>query len=194
MRPLSFTNSLCWRSVLLIFGVSLNLDGKDIEYPAAPFPEIHWGAPLSISKKDLVGDLRGGPDTTLRVDDNRYVRLEHDYLPKLLDWHTELRKNFAHIRKTDDSDLDTYTQRAAHVMRVFMGLRTFRDAGYGDAAIMLGSVRIKLPIDWGAHAAGTTLDMIFVGTDRGYFLIDPVTRTLREYDRAHQVATVWLHI
>lgn len=79
-------------------------------------------------------------------------------------------------------------------MRVMLEFAVRRDVGYGDAALMLGSVRIVLPSDWGSSVAGDRIDLVLVCTDQGYFLIDPPSRTMRVYDEAHQDATVWLHM
>lgn len=179
--------------LVLVSGGDLSA-ARDVPYPVPPHPEVHLGAPRTLSKQDIRDGLVHLEAGQFRFDDKRYVRLEHDYLPKLLDWHHALRDQFAHIRKNSHVDARHYNERAAHVIRVLLGLNMRRDAGFGDAAVMIGSVRLKLPLDWLDEPAGTTLDFILVGTDRGYFLIDPVTRTGAEYSEELQRATSWLHL
>ena len=66
-------------------------------------------------------------------------------------------------------------------MRVMLELTVRNDAGYGDAALMIGAVRLELPVDWRENQAGDRIDVVLVGTDQGYFLVDPTTRTIVPY-------------
>ena len=83
-----------------------------------------------------------------------------------------------------------HNERAAHVMRVMLELTVRNDAGYGDAALMIGAVRLELPVDWRENQAGDRIDVVLVGTDQGYFLMDPTTRTIVPYTDQLQAATL----
>ena len=166
----------------------------DVSFPTPPHPEVYRGERKTVTLEQIRQDLDATSMVNIRFDDQRYVRLEHDYLPKLLDWHHALRAEFAHIRSNAEINPRRYNERAAHVMRVMLSLSARKDAGYGDAALLIGNVRLIAPGHWAKDQAGEAIDLILVGTEKGYFLIDPSTRTLHEFDEALRAATVWLHL
>ena len=178
----------------LTLSCTMSVYARDVVVPVPPHPEIHRSEPLHVSNAQIRAHFRGNVGIKIRLDDNHYVRLSHDYLPVLLDWHHEIREHFGRINEGAGLPARIHNERAAHVMRVMLEFTVRNDVGYGDAALMLGSVRLVLPSDWGSHDAGKRVDLVLVGTDEGYFLIDPPSRTLRVYDESHQAATVWLHM
>ena len=167
---------------------------KEVTVPVPPHPEIHRSDPLHVTSKEIWDEFHNDIGIKIRLDDHRYVRFKHDYLPVLMDWHHEIREHFGRINAGEGLPSRIHNQRAAHVMRVMLEFAARRDAGYGNAALMLGSVRIVLPSDWGSSVAGESVDLVLVCTDQGYFVIDPSSRTMRVYDDNHRAATVWLHM
>ena len=178
----------------LLIAFSGLLSARDVTFPMPPHPEIDRADPMHVSSAEIAMHLKRNPQTKIRLDDHTYVRLNHDYLPKLLDWHHEIRAHFGRINEGKGMPSRLHNERAAHVMRVLLEFSVRNDAGYGDAALMIGSARVALPEDWGDNRKGDKIDLVLVGTDEGYFQIEPSSRTLRVYDKAHQAATVWLHM
>ncbi len=173
---------------------SIVASARTITIPVPPHPEIHRANPIQISVHEVRRELQQGIGPKIRLDDSAYVRLEHSYLPVLLDWHHEMRAHFARINDGDGVPPRVHNERAAHVMRVMLEFAVRNDAGYGDAALMIGAVRLELPVDWRENQAGDRIDVVLVGTDQGYFLVDPTTRTIVPYTDQLQASTVWLHM
>lgn len=190
VRPLQVIVALAGGFLL----TELPVSARDVTVPIPPHPEIHRSDPLHVTSKEIWDEFQNDNGIKIRLDDHNYVRFQHDYLPVLLDWHHEIREHFGRINEGEGLPPRIHNERAAHVMRVMLEFAVRRDVGYGDAALMLGSVRIVLPSDWGSSVAGDRIDLVLVCTDQGYFLIDPPSRTMRVYDEAHQDATVWLHM
>ena len=172
----------------------LPASARTITIPVPPHPEIHRADPTQIPMLQVRLELQQGVGPKIRLDDKAYVKLQHAYLPVLLDWHHEMRAHFARINDGDGVPPRVHNERAAHVMRVMLELTVRNDAGYGDAALMIGAVRLELPVDWRENQAGDRIDVVLVGTDQGYFLMDPTTRTIVPYTDQLQAATLWLHM
>lgn len=169
-------------------------NARTVTIPVPPHPEIHRADPVQIPIQQVRQELQQGIGPKIRLDDRAYVRLQHSYLPVLLDWHHEMRTHFARINEGRGVSPRVHNQRAAHVMRVMLEFAVRNDAGYGDAALMVGAVRLELPVDWRENKAGDRIDVVLVGTDQGYFLVDPTSRIIVPFTDELQASTVWLHM
>ncbi|MEJ6603928.1 MAG: hypothetical protein ACKVI3_20970 [Verrucomicrobiia bacterium] len=129
-----------------------------------------------------------------RFDDGTYAKLDHDRLPLLLDW---LDQTVAHLKERQLKQENTpmvHSVRHARLLRVMAGISLREDKSFPAAAVLVGFVQLSLDVAWGEREAGDVVELILVGTDRGYFLIDPATRTMRPYDKNLQGLTKWVHL
>jgi len=120
--------------------------------------------------------------------------LDHDRLPLLLDW---LDQTVAYLKERQLKQENTpmvHSVRHARLLRVMAGISLREDKSFPAAAVLVGFVQLSLDVAWGEREAGDVVELILVGTDRGYFLIDPATRTMRPYDKNLQGLTKWVHL
>lgn len=79
----------------------LPASARTITIPVPPHPEIHRADPTQIPMLQVRLELQQGVGPKIRLDDKAYVKLQHAYLPVLLDWHHEMRAHFARINDGD---------------------------------------------------------------------------------------------
>jgi hypothetical protein len=121
----------------------------------------------------------GGP-TLLKLDDNSFARISQDYLPVMLDW-------FASFSASMNVDTEVLKQRGfdtGRVVRLMRALASISCQKKGGASARLspaiGWCRMRMYAEWGEHQAGSTADFILVATDRGWAVVDPFSRSIRD--------------
>jgi len=111
--------------------------------------------------------------------DTKYAPLKADYIPVLLDWFEALAATMGHT----PAQLYESGYRANKVvllLRVFTSVRLHRDNPKDlQVAPAIGFCRILLNEDYGAHRRGESLSLVLIGTEKGWYTIDPFVRRMR---------------
>lgn len=122
---------------------------------------------------------KAGIRPVLDMADERYLPLSHDYIPVLADWFEALAASLE-LTPQEMRAHGFRSNKVARLLRVFTSIRVQRDRGPDPgAAPAIGWCRILLQEDWGRCRVGETHSFLLVGTERGWFVIDPFTRRMR---------------
>jgi hypothetical protein len=115
----------------------------------------------------------------LDLADDHYGKISSDYLPVLLDWIEELARAYQ-IPLADLPARGLTVNKLARLARVFTSIRLYRD-GNKDIGVApaIGWCRVYLRQPWGHYAPGETKFFIVTATERGWLVIDPLTRHSR---------------
>jgi hypothetical protein len=120
-----------------------------------------------------------GRHPVIDLADSHYAPLQHTFIPAMMDWFEALLAGLGYT-PAQAWEAGFRSNKAARLMRVFTSVRMHRDHGHQpDWAPAIGWCRILLREDWGRCRKGETHSFVLVGTDRGWFVIDPATRRLR---------------
>lgn len=115
----------------------------------------------------------------LDLADERYGRIQFDFLPVLADWFEALAAALGQ-EPLALQERGLTTNKVARLMTVFVTLRLDRqrgaDRGYAPA---IGWGRFHFNAAWGRFTAGSVATLVVIGTDRGWVLLDPYTRRIR---------------
>lgn len=131
-----------------------------------------------LTKRELQAELaRAGGHFPL-MSDEHYVRIRHASLPVLLDWHEAMTAVYGF--SPGELQAGGFARdRTVRLLRVAVSTALMREPAAPAAAPAIGMIRVTLRRPWGGVAAGETRDFVAVATDRGLFLLDPVSRHIR---------------
>ncbi|MBI2516478.1 MAG: hypothetical protein HYV95_06130 [Opitutae bacterium] len=160
---------------------------------AAPFKEtVAWpvlpvigssatasdSQPLLLTKRELQAELAGAGVHFPMMSDDLYVRIRHASLPVLLDWHEAMTAVYGF--SPGELQAGGFARdRSVRLLRMAVSTSLMREPAAVEAAPAIGMVLVKLRQPWGNIAAGESRDFVAVSTDRGLFLLDPVSRRIR---------------
>lgn len=123
----------------------------------------------------------------LDLVDADYRLVPHDYIPVLVDWFEALAAS-VNCTPAETREAGFRTNKVARLMRIFVSvhLRAGGGAATGTAPA-IGWCRALLQEDWGRCRKGETHTFIIVGTEKGWYAVDPYERLQRRIDtKDHQ--------
>lgn len=144
---------------------------------SGPPPATQAGARAAPGGEPLPVAAISGRYPVIDFADSRYARVRHDFLPVLADWFEALLRSQGRTPEEARAH-GLMTNKAARLMEVFALLSMHR-APAAKLVPAIGWGRFHLNVDWGRCLRGTTHTFVVVGTERGWFLLDPYTRRVR---------------
>lgn len=176
---------------LLAFAAILSAGGcagparETVNWPVVPHRRVTaWAsAPANrsailLSRQELYSRLAGAGAHFAMMSDENYVLIEHASLPSLLDWYEAMTAVHGFSPRALQED-GFQSDRAIRLLRAFVSMALTRHDEWVEAAPALGLIRVNLQQPWGDRAAGEAHDYIVVATDKGLFVLDPVSRHIR---------------
>ncbi|MBI3884644.1 MAG: hypothetical protein HY302_02780 [Opitutae bacterium] len=159
--------------------------GATVDWPVVPYRRVTaWAsapdtrASIMLPKSALYARLIGAGAHFALMSDENYILVEHAALPTLLDWYEAMVAVHGFSPQSLQED-GFQSDRAIRVLRVFVSLSLTRHDEKVEAAPALGLIRVKLRQPWGGIAAGEAHDCLVVATEKGTFVLDPVSRQIR---------------
>jgi hypothetical protein len=141
----------------------------------------------AFGESDTVGEPRtvassSGYYPVMDLVDERYQLVPYDYIPVLVDWFEALTASVG-CTPAETRQAGFRTNKVARLMRVFITghLRTSGGPGAGVVPA-IGWCRALLQEDWGRCRKGETHTFVIVGTDKGWYAVDPYERLIRRID------------
>lgn len=115
--------------------------------------------------------------------DDRYTLISYDYIPVLLDWYEDLVRTLG-AGVHDAGRTEMAAGKVSNLMRIFVAAQLHQAEPAGGAgAPAIGWCRAYLHEDWGPHRRDEAHEFLLIGTERGWFVVDPQTRYMRRLVR-----------
>lgn len=116
------------------------------------------------------------------MSDESYVLINHASLPALLDWYGAMIAVYGH-HPAGLQQAGFRRDRTVRLLRISVSTALMRHDAPTVAAPAIGMVRITLLQPWAGFVSGQTGDFLVVATERGLFVVDPVSRAIRPLAR-----------
>ncbi|MBI4625296.1 MAG: hypothetical protein HY736_19005 [Verrucomicrobia bacterium] len=168
----------------LFVGGCATPSGKAVRWPVVPRTRAEAATATAVGlpthvlpRLELQSQLAMAGVFFPMMSDESYVRIEHAALPALLDWYEAMIAVYG--VKPERLDEEGFQRdRAVRILRVFVTMRMARHPEPLEAAPAVGLVRVNLLQPCGNFASGEIHDFLAVATERGMFLLDPVSRRI----------------
>jgi len=148
--------------------------------PEIQLPVDAAGKHASIGQDEFRQILARGKAPFPVISDSRYALIKYEYLSELLDWYREVSTVWG-VTPEEMAKRGFMRSRTIRMLRCFAGRAIVRDYPDVEAGVAIGMLQVTLKKPWGLLKAGATTDFMLVGTDRGWFVVDPVGRFIRPF-------------